>query len=320
MTIFIKLPQIFNRKISYEISDIYIMAVTFLITYYATKLLQDAYLRLKNKRDVRKQRAKMLINSNILAGGLNEELYDAIVDSVPVNDNDLYKAVLECIRDNEMYRVLNERLKRLVFARVGAIIRDESIRMTPNLFRFIAKVDYDENPSTLVKAGNFLLAASNRSILKARLVTTIAAAIFAKITTLVGYSLLILIVVFQETNYVPCEQYFEKLPKTDSKIVDLIVEKDNGSLLIADNDDARQVEIYVPEPSVVESTTDKVKTYTRRYKRSKKKPREVKFEDFRKNDPVLSKFDEDNNQIDELSVPEGRDKFFRDFDIIGLVE
>lgn len=320
MTLFIKLPPIFNRKISYEISDIYIMAITFIITYYATKLLQDAYVRIKNKRDLRKQRTKMLINSNVLAGGLNEELYEAIVDATPVNDNELFSAVLECIRDKEAYRVLSERLKRIIFTKVGAIIREESIRMTPNLLRLIAKVEYERNPSTLVTMGNLIVSTSNKSVLKARLVTTFAAAVFAQMTALVGYTLLVLIIFFQQTSYVPCEQYFEKLPQTDAKTIDLVVEKDTGSLVIAGNDDARQVEIYVPEPDVVESTTDKVKTYTRTYKRSKKKVREVKFSDFRKNDPVLSKFDEDHSEIDEPLVPERRDKFFRDFDIVDLVE
>ena len=320
MTLFVKLPRIFNKKISYEISDIYVMAVTFIITYYATKLLQDAYVRIKNKRDLRKQRSKMLINSNIIAGGLNEELYEVIVDATPVNDNELFNAVLECIRDKEIYRVLNERLKRIIFTKVGAIIREESIRMTPNLLRLIAKVEYEPNPSTLVTMGNLIVSTSNKSVLKARLVTTFAAAVFAQMTALVGYTLLVLIIVFQQTNYVPCEQYFEKLPQTDSKTIDLVVEKDNGSLVIAGNDDARQVEIYVPEPGVVKSTTDKVKTYTRTYKRSKKKAREVKFADFRKNDPVLSQFDEDHSEIDEPLVLERRDKFFRDFDIVDLVE
>lgn len=314
MTIFIKLPRMFNKQISYEISDVYTMAVTFLVTYYATKLLQDAYVHIKNKRNLRKQRLKMLANPNIQAGGLNEQLYEAIVDSTPVNDNELFNAVLECIRDNQTYNVLNERLKKIVFAKVGALIRHESIRMTPNLFRVIAKVEYNRNPSILLKAGNLLVSTNNQSVLKARIVTTFAVAVFAKLTALVGYSILILLLVFQETSYVPCDRYFEKLP-TDSKTIDVIVEKDTRSLLITGNDDARQVEIYVPEREIVESTRGTVKTYIRKYKRSPKKVREVKFSDFRKNDPVLSKFDQDRGEIDEPLVPEKQDRFFRDFDV-----
>lgn len=37
MTMFIKFPRIFNRQVSYEISDVYGMALTFVVTFYVTK-------------------------------------------------------------------------------------------------------------------------------------------------------------------------------------------------------------------------------------------------------------------------------------------
>ena len=72
--------------------------------------------------------------------------------------------------------------------------------------------------------------------------------------------------------------------------------------MIAGNDDARQVEIYIPSKTLEEmsiSSTGETKI-TKNYTKSRKKAKEVKFSDFRKNDKILSVFDD----LEEPYIPQ----------------
>ena len=75
--------------------------------------------------------------------------------------------------------------------------------------------------------------------------------------------------------------------------VEMFEERSTGHLIIGSNDDARQVTIFIPSTSAPETTVssrnNEIKQ-TRTYRKAIKNPKEVKFSDFKKNDPVLSKF------------------------------
>lgn len=74
--------------------------------------------------------------------------------------------------------------------------------------------------------------------------------------------------------------------------VKIYVEQPAGQLVIADNNDAHQVEIYTPAKLLDEITHTNTgqKVVKKSYKLSRKKAQEIKFSEFKKTDPVLSQF------------------------------
>lgn len=97
-----------------------------------------------------------------------------------------------------------------------------------------------------------------------------------------------------------CSDYFEQIPKEGP--IQIYGEKSTGHLAIARNDDARQIEIYTPSKAsdeIITNKTGKIKTI-RSYTKTRKKAKEVKFSDFKQNDPVLSAF----KDLEEPAVPQ----------------
>ena len=75
-----------------------------------------------------------------------------------------------------------------------------------------------------------------------------------------------------------------------------------GHLFIAENDDARQIEFYIPSKASDEVTTSsngELKT-TKTYTKVRKKAKQVNFSDFKQTDPVLSSF----KDLEESEIPQ----------------
>jgi len=118
---------------------------------------------------------------------------------------------------------------------------------------------------------------------------------------------MIMITFYSQTEHCgyKCSDYFQQLPKEGSAKV--YSEEPRGQLVIAGNDDARQLEIYNPAPVgkegeiqvTVTGETKPTKTY-RSYRKAPKKAKQVNFSDFKRTDPVLSSFD----KLDEPYVPQ----------------
>ena len=97
-----------------------------------------------------------------------------------------------------------------------------------------------------------------------------------------------------------CSNYFEKLPKEGPAKIQR--EESTGHLFIGENDDARQIEIYIPlkaPEEVIDSSNGELKT-TKTYSKVSKKAKEVKFFDFRQTDRVLSNF----KDLKEPEIPQ----------------
>ena len=146
-----------------------------------------------------------------------------------------------------------------------------------------------------------MVATSNVTVIRARVVAAVAMGVIAQVSGFFLYSILFLVVTFQETSYIPYDKYFQYLPKTDERVIDIVVEKDTEVLMIIGDDPEKQVEIYVPEKTPVRVKNEATK-YATNYKKSPKKAKQMKFEDFRRNDPVLSQFSE--GALEEFDLPE----------------
>ncbi|QXE46097.1 hypothetical protein IV203_000075 (plastid) [Nitzschia inconspicua] len=263
---------------SYEINDLYLMAITFIVTFYVTsvcKKILTNYLSKKSPGDVEIKNPR---------GGAIPSLTD---------DNELGMAILTCISDNGIYHVKDKNLRRIVFELAKEKLTNESLIITPNLIRFVGLRLINPNQTTVVTIGNFLTSTDNRVRLILRFSASVIAGIIAGIASSLSYGILLLLICFLESEQCgfSCDTYFDKIPP-EPEAINVYTKNRTGNLIITGNDAARQVEIYIPSKAKaqIRTLTDKQKTITKTYHSLPKRAKQVTFEDFRKNDPVLSKF------------------------------
>ena len=110
-----------------------------------------------------------------------------------------------------------------------------------------------------------------------------------------------------------CNSYFQELPQTGD--VAILKKKPYGHLIVAGNNYARQVEIYIPpkvknQSNIVHTVEEFPKTIEKKlgYEASRKQARQVNFSDFRKNNPLLSKFKDQNLKEPDISQHQCRNK------------
>jgi hypothetical protein len=282
MTLFIKTP-----KRILEISDVYIMALSFLIFFAVGKIF---------KAVIEKQKQNNTKNINIAnprGGNLGLEFSD---------DTELAHTILACIADNERYLVKDPELTKIVFALVKAKIKKESLVLTPNMMRFLALKLINNDQTLLVKIGNVVASSNNRARLFSRVIGSAIIGFVGALVATLPYCILMLLLYFNATENCgyKCSDYFEQLPKEGP--AKIYGEESTGHLFIGGNDDARQIEIYIPSKAADEvtvSSNGELKT-TKTYSKVRKKAKEVKFSDFKQTDPVLSSFQD----LQEPEVPQ----------------
>jgi len=286
MTLFLTTP---TRR--YEISDAYVMALSFIIFFAVGKIVKAVVEKLE------KQKQKDAITMpNPRGGSIGLEIAD---------DTELALTILSCMSDNERYLVKDPEIIQVVFGLVKAKIKKESLVLTPNMMRFLALKLLNNNQSLIVKIGNVVASSNNRVRLLARVSGAAVIGFVGAIFSLLPYAILMAILYFDATQNCgyKCQDYFEHLPKEGP--VRIYAEESTGHLAIAGNDDARQIEIYTPSKpskasdSEVISKTGEIKRTTS-HTRSRTKAKQVKFSDFKKTDPVLSAF----KDLEEPDVPQ----------------
>ena len=274
MTLFVITP---TRR--FEISDAYVMVLSFLI-FYAVGIIVKAVIKKQKKN------AKHIPNPR--GGSIGLEIAD---------DTELGLTILSCISDNEGYLVKDPKIIKLVFGLVKAKIKDESLVITPSMVRFLALKLINNDQSLIVKIGNVVASSNNRARLLVRVSGAAVIGFVGALIAVFPYALLMVVLFFDNTTYCGyrCQDYFEHLP--EERPISIYGEKSTGHLVITGNDDARQMEIYTPSKDKAITSSDGKKT--RSYIKSKRKAKEVKFSDFKKKDPVLSSF----KNLEEPDVP-----------------
>ena len=283
MTLFVETK---NRQ--YEINELYLMATVFIITYVITRIVKKAIINYYEK--------KKTVNVPNPTGG---DLFDPAA-----YDSDLANSILTVISNDKSYVVKNPTIRKMIFELAALKISNASLVLTPNMIRFLALKLLKNDKSLVVKVGSMLLTAQSRKRMATRLSSSIITGIMAGVGFAVPAGVLMALMSFSmtENRGYQCEQYFEQLPSEGP--IRVFDKQSTGHLVIAGNEAARQVEIYVPlqAPNQVESVKE---THTRvqkitSYSKSRTKAKAVNFSDFKKNDPVLSVFD----NLEEPTVPQ----------------
>lgn len=276
MTLFVTVP---NRR--FEISDAYIMALGFIISFLVVKGTKKTIEKLKER--------KKIMMANPRGGSVDFRLKD---------ENELGQIILTCINDDKQYLVLNDDIKTLIFKLVKVNMTNQSLILTPNMIRFLAINLLTNNEPLIMKVGKAILTSDNRTRLTIRFiggsVIGAAAALNTTFITALPYCILLTVAFFYNTENCgrQCSDYFEQLPQNSKEVIQIYSETEHSNLVIAGNDNARQVEIYVPleKQTSVSFTENTQPVIERKYKASRKKAKQVNFSDFKKTDPVLSSF------------------------------
>lgn len=270
MTLFVSYK---NR--TFEISDFYLMVLTFIITYWVTKSVKDIL-----KRHFSKESQNTVQVPNVVGGGF----------PVLVDDTEIAMTILTCISDQGSYLVKDPKVIQIIFGLTKEKLKNESLVITPNLIRFFALRLVNSQPSTLVRIGNLVSSTDNQVRLLFRVGGSLVAGAVASLAATLPYGILFLLIFFMESEYsgYKGDKYFETISNTEP--ITLLTENKRGNLVITGNN--RQVQIYVPSKTKaqIERLKNSQKLVSKKYIRLPRKAKQVKLEDFRKNDPVLSKF------------------------------
>ena len=218
------------------------------------------------------------------------------------DDTELAHTILACIVDNERYLLKDPEITKIVFILVQAKIKKESLVLTINIMRFLALRLVNNDQTLIVKIGNIVASSNNRARLFARVSGAAIIKFIGALFSIFPSAVLMMIIFFDTTENCgyKCSDYFEQLPKEGP--VEIYGKESTGHLLIAENDDARQVGIYILSKAADEvtiSSNGELKT-TKTYTKVRKKAKRVNFSNFKQIDPVLSSF----KDLEESKIPQ----------------
>jgi hypothetical protein len=155
--------------------------------------------------------------------------------------------ILSYIEDDKVYRVKDPKLAGLIFEIAKAKFKDESLIISQNLTRYFVGKIANENTGLILKVKNTL------------------------------YAIFIRILKF--TTKENCDRYLNELPAQKDGSIVVYAEQESKNLIIAGNDQAHQLAIYVPNTESC-SVVSKDNQLTRTYKKFQKKAKEIKFSEF----------------------------------------
>jgi hypothetical protein len=296
MTLYVSTPE---RR--YEISEIYIMALTFCLFFAIGKIINEVLKKLQTRKTGKTGKAIKIPNPKGGIGSMEIDFSD---------DSELASVILSCISDNELYVVKNPKIIELVFDLVKERLTKDSLVLTPNMMRFLALKLLSNDKKLAVRFGNLgvvrfggiVASSGNVTRLVRRILGSAIIGIAGGLLSMFSYALIIAVFYFDSTENCgyKCHDYFEHISKDRSAII--YAEKSTGNLVIGQNDAASQVVIYipskVPDELIIRNTKEVV--IKKSYGKSRKQAKEVKFSDFKMKDPVLSSF----NNLEEPRVPQ----------------
>ena len=279
MTLFIT-----SKNRLYEIDDAYVMALCFIISYfialYTRKIIDKVRFHQKQK--------KIILNTTETKtrGGQT-------IDFDSINWKEFDQIVQHCIEDDKAYLLLNNKIKKAIRFFLKLTVQKNMI-LTPNLIRLIAMYFTQKDKPSVINISNVLFRINNTRIALMRYTTAIVLGLTTGLLSGIYYGIVILIMTYICTPNVPnCEEYFKEI-SSDAihKEIPIFGKNDEDHLIVSGR--SERINIYIPKGKEVVVTDPKLETKEVRqtYKKVHKKAKEVKFSDFKKNDPILSKFDD----------------------------
>lgn len=188
MTLFIT-----TSKRQLEISDLYVMTLTFILFFTIGKITRNVFNKLieNKKQKNRGENYKTITLYNPNRGSLELILKD---------DMELAKTILTCIADNESYIIKSPELIRIIFTFVREKITNKSLVLTPNLLRFVALKLINDDQKMVTKVGNVILSSNNRVRLYNRIIGAAAIGTFGALIVITPYAVILALMYFDVTD------------------------------------------------------------------------------------------------------------------------
>lgn len=282
MTLFIRMP-----RRTFEVSDLYIMALSFILFYAVTRTVTRVVEKRKQKN---RHDAKV---KNLKGGEINV-----------ADESELGLTILACIADDHNYIVKNQKITKLIFELVKEKMKNESLAITPNLMRYLATRLIREDRTLIVQVGNLVVQSESRNRFLTRISTAAIAGTITGLGVAFGYGVLLSLMVFLNTESCfmkwECDEYFEPVPM--EMPMEFYEDVESGHLFVASED--QQVSIYTPSPKEVEIAVNPngERVVKKTYNKFPKKAKQTKFSDFKKVDSELSKFN--GQELQEPQIPQ----------------
>lgn len=229
MTLFLK-----TERRLLEISDLYVMAFAFAIFFFVGSIFR----RILEEKMTSGPVCNATGVPNPRGGTLKFQFSD---------ETKLANTILTCIADDQRYRIKNPELAKIIFTLVKAKIQNESLVLTPNMLRFLALKLVNNDQSLILKLGNMVASSNNQIRLFVRVLGAAVIGFSGALISAFPYAVLMMVLFFNSTTNCgyKCDEFFELYPKEKPAIIQ--AEQANGHIYIAGNDDAKQLEIYIPE-------------------------------------------------------------------------
>ena len=298
MAIFIVRPQ---RH--YEINDYYFVLIVYVLSFWLTKKILisiEKYLEKKKKKE--NPDSKKILYTR--GGELNFDFTSLISEEI-LTAEEMSEIILTCIQNDTNYNVMHSGIKKAIAEILMMSFRNKSIIISGNLFRLFALEIRRKNryQPLIVRLGKTLVASSTRNLLFLKLkmgilfggiTGTISWLGNLTISTIISLSIYMWIL-FEMSSQYNCDRYFKELPAHE-----IMVASDRNNLIISD--EPTKISLFVPVPKsqkIMDTLDSDVKFVGQNYRKSRKKAKVVKFRDFQRTDPILSRI----RNLDEPEVP-----------------
>ena len=301
-----------DGKTVYIISDFYVMILAFIISYLLTIYSKKAIERFKEYK-----RKKTIIKNGVSPRG------GQIIDLDPTDSNALMRIIDECLENDKTYLVLNEKIKSWITFLVKENILNQSLVISPNFIKFLARHFIREDRLVVGRVSNIIIGLQNAPRFFFRVVGSILAGMAAASTASVTLGIFAIINMYMLTTPIPgCPKHFKEISSnSNSDEIEIFVANDRNNLIVSS--EADKVVLYNPivntrkEKIIPKESGVKEIQIRQRYQKSKRPAKQVKFSDFKKTDPVLSKFD----TLDEPEIKQSKNLFRVDPEIVrGIID
>lgn len=252
-----------------EISNPYVMALAFVLGFTVTKITLKVIKQVQIKNNP-SSKGSTVYNPH----GGNWSLEG-------IETQELSSIILSCIANEENCLVKSEKIRRWIFTLVKRNLNAQSLILSPNLFRFLAL--------NLLKTDESLIAQISRTL----------QIINKKLRFGLGVSGLA-VIHFVSAGYPPHPDYY-KLPIEPIGIV----EQSRRNLIVrithqVDPSETPSLEELEESETKTEVSTSEIeRKKSGKYRKEHRKSQSVRFDEFRKKDPILKYWNSEKVYLDE---------------------
>lgn len=264
MTLFLRR----NAYTVYEIDEVYVGALTLIISFIIGRIARNVIIKLCEKRKLNADNATLNVRGGdgqlilTMSDQQDENVGFTLLDQQDklfedvISERELANAIFACIKNDKHYFIKNSQLRKIIFSLVEVKLKKHSLILSPKLLRFLAHKIRIRDRSLLERA---------TELFRSHLIENVPRVNFFIFANLMGGLLLSQLQAIKESilygiiyfaittdlsqSIYPCENYFEEIAVQD-KSMHLISSSENGHCLVTNLDqDKDNINLMIPNNS-----------------------------------------------------------------------